>query len=797
MPNVGDVVAAPPGFTKDGVAVGSVVAAPPGFNPDGTPAKPAPDLLDAVTKVGGSALHGALHAGQGVLEALGAPQRGVAGFREYVDQHGLAGGKILSRPSDLGAAFQQGGAFFMDPKKQAEAGRVDRAALAPDQGGFIPTDAQINRHLSGFPATAARWAAQTGAEVLGDPTNAIPVGAIPEAAKMLGLGRAAAAASKIPGVARVAEVRSQLFNPEHHLGGLTEHGQNVVAMTTNRAKQAAAEAKRVEDKAIAVGRNAIKAGQVPPTIAAAFAKYGAAVPVGVKPSQMRAALDEARTAHANEAATQALRDLGLLDAKGSGAASTVVRPTIRRSSSPATSATAPIRLPVTTAPAKSAEGATAAELRRIRGQDVYASLVPNPSERLLALDAERAAAEAAAEKSAQTASAKSKVGLNLGAPRPRVTAEKAAKPFTLGAAKIPAAKSAEGATAAELLRARGQDALFKDPANVAAAREGVAKHIRPQFAAQSDVAKGVADVNRRLKSMFLAVPFPHMANLTNLAYNKYGLPTTLRGLGYAAQEATGLRGAKLKSLLSDLQSVGGDYQYEHLFGETHPLEPVRQLQRAANAVQDKTLNATERGLRASMLESELARGKPAVDAVRGVHKALGTDAPTEFTRFLNSLPLSQFPRFHTQTALGSFGRTLVNAPGRITGFEHAFGSPENTPTGQARYHPSTPTAAGLRAADNPLGYFASGSTLGGLLDVTSPYSPIGLALRAQQQDKKGQHAAARKTEREAIAAGAGTLFPASGLVGAALEAARKKKGKAGESAPQDTFSSLFGGYWSK
>ncbi len=636
-------------------------------------ATPSVDPVQLATKLAGGGLRNTLHVGQGLLEALSAPQRGVAGIRKYVDDNHLENGAILAHPDKFGAALAQGGSFFMDPKKQDEAGKIDRAALGTDQGGFIPSDAQINAHLSGPAASIARWGAQTAAETIADPVTGLPVGAIGKLAKGLGGARALEAAGKLPGAAKLADVRSQLFNPEHHLQGLTEHGQNEVAAATNRAKNEAGLAKRAEDATIASARKAIKKGSTPAEIKAAFAKYGADVPQTKTPSELRRLLDEARSAYATKQAKEALHGLGLLPG------------------------------------ANETGGATGKLLREIRGQDKY----------------------------------------------------------------------------------------FKDADAVDAAREGVLKHITPEAKAADPFSKAVAASNSRLKSMFLAVPFPHVGNLTNLSYNRYGVGPTLRGLGYAAQESLGKRSATLDDLIGKLRDAGADNQYDKLFGETNPIMPIRQVQRFANAAQDKVLNPVERGLRASMLQEELRQGKTGVDAARNIHKALGTDADTGFTKALNRVPLSQFPRFHTQTAIGSYGRTLAHAPHRVTTFQHAFGAPDQTPDGQAHFHLSTPTAAGLKMTSNPLGYFASPSTLGGMLNITGDYSPLGLAAQGLRYDKQGHARAAGKAYQKAVSAAVTPLLPASGSLQALYEMAKNKRGRARETAQQDLLSSLIGGYWSK
>ncbi len=625
--------------------------------PAAAPPAPPLNLGKMAIKAGGAAIGGALNLGKGALEALGAPERAVAGSRSYIDAH----------PGDYGGAIGNAGKWFMDPKKQEETSKVVRAALSPEQGGFIPTDATINAHLTGLPATLARGAAQAGAEVLADPTSAIPAGAIGKAARL------------VPGAVRAGEAlgkfTSPLLSAEHHLGGLTEHGQNVVEQIRNVVKRSAAGAKRLEDHAIATARNEIKAGQIPQAVRDAFAKYGAAVPTTLTPSKLIEELDKARAAHTSALTHAGLRDAGLLkDPNMTG-------------------------------------GATGALLRSIRGTDKY----------------------------------------------------------------------------------------FKDSANpdaVEKALEGVAKHIAPEVRPDNFLAKAIDKTNHQLKSMFLSVPIPHVANLTNLAYNKYGLATTLRGLMYAAREATGHRGEQLNHLVGELQKIGADNQYEKLFSEVNPVGigpvSVRNLQRFANKAQDTILNPVERGLRAAGLEKEMKSGKVGADAARGLHKAFGSDAENGLTKFLNHMPLSQFPRFHTQTALGSTLRTLADKPGRVTGFEHVFGGGPDRDK-QHGYRLSTPTMAGLNFLDSPLAYALSPSTLGQVAGVASPYSVTGSMLRGLQLQRHGK--SGRKQYERAAQALANTFIPAP--LGAANEMLMGTKGEAGETGAQDLFSALGGGYYAK
>ena len=581
-------------------------AAAPSAAPDSASATsgsgPSFDPVETALKLAGGGLKNTLHAGEALGNALQGLQRGVAGTGSYTSaniHHNLldygAIPEYAAHPGEIISALRQGASWAGDPKKQKQTAAFDRDIWSTEHGGIVPTDAQINAHLSGAPATAARWAAQTGSELASDPMTIAPVGAIGKVAKVLGGGKVLEAAAKLPGAARLGEARSALFNPEHNLRDLTEHGQNVVEQIRNLAKNNAEKAARVENATIVAERKAISKGVLSPQVQSLFAKYGVAAPKGLKPSGVIKALDEARAAHTAEQVSHGLTQAGI-------------------------------------------------------------------------------------------------IGKNAGQ--------------------------------ATLFGTHIAPDIFKDtsPAGIEKAMDGVMKHIKPPTSPEG-AAKYIAQVNQQLKGMFLAIPLPHVGNLVNLAYNRYGLATTLRGLKYAAQEATGRQGAKLRALVDDLEKAGADNQYSKIFSEVNGFEPIRQVQRFANKAQDVVLNPVERGLRAAMLESEQRAGRFGADAARNIHKALGSDADTGFTKFLNKLPLSQFPRFHTQTAIGSYGHALAHAPGRVTGFQHVFGGPDQKQNGHAHFHLSTPSASGLKMMGDPLDYFASPSTLGGLLNLKGDYSP--------------------------------------------------------------------------
>lgn len=351
-----------------------------------------------------------------------------------------------------------------------------------------------------------------------------------------------------------------------------------------------------------------------------------------------------------------------------------------------------------------------------------------------------------------------------------------------------------GASRQALDKIRGHDAYFKDPSKADEARGALAKALerQPEGFAATAPGKLVGATNEKLKAAFLALPGAHMANLTNLAYNAQGPGVAARGLLRAVPIALGKTGPKTQALLDTLEAHGAEKAYAPLYGEANKFAPLRAGARALNALQDKTLNATESGLRAEMLAKDLARGKTAQDSVRGIHRAMGSDPATGATKLLNLLPASQFPRFHTQTAIGSFLRALLEHPGRVTTPEHALGmtpdsdDTEPTPDGDPHYHLSTPTAAGLRMMENPYKYLTGASTLGKLVDVPKAVSALA----------QGKPDAAGAAGLSAIKALLGAI-PGEQLLKSGYDLLSGGVGQAGESPGQDLLSGLLGGYYAK
>ena len=355
------------------------------------------------------------------------------------------------------------------------------------------------------------------------------------------------------------------------------------------------------------------------------------------------------------------------------------------------------------------------------------------------------------------------------------------------------ADGSTGATRQLIDRARGHDAYFKDPTKADEARASLAEALAPKPPgryASSVVGKAIGATNVGLKTAFLALPGAHMANLANLAYNSHGADAAVHGLLRAIPIALGKEGSRTKALVDTLDEAGAHNQYAPLYQEANKFAPMRAGARALNALQDKTLNAYETGLRATMLEKDLRAGKSVEDSVRGIHRALGSDPNTGLTEALSNLPASQFPRFHTQTAIGSTLRTLREHPGRITTAEHALGmapdSDENEPTatGDAVYHLSTPTAAFLRMMDNPYKYFTGASTLGKIAGVTDTGSVLGALIKGNPD----------KARQAAIKAAFG-IVPGAELGRSLLDIGTGDPGQAGESGQQDLLSALLGGYY--
>jgi hypothetical protein len=334
--------------------------------------------------------------------------------------------------------------------------------------------------------------------------------------------------------------------------------------------------------------------------------------------------------------------------------------------------------------------------------------------------------------------------------------------------------------------------------------------------AERNVAQQIAHaVMHRGNQAFLANPVPHTFNLANLAYLKYGAPTTIAGLGNAARVATGTVGkGKLAADIGELGDLGAHSQYTNIFdelgltglknapetGRTAPIarafnatvapatraaakvvnKPLILGQRASNALQHKILNSTETGLRAAGLNAERKGGATGAQAAQNIHKAFGTDAPNAVTQ-AGRAAAAPFFQFHAQTAPGAVLGALARNPSRISN-PMKIQDDLNAKHGP-QYHSTTPGLNAGRMIADPFGYFSSNLGLGSL------ESPFGLlsALKSGNAKKITQ----------ALGESGARYVTGSPEIQAAIEIALKKKGQAGESGLQDLQSALGGGYWSK
>jgi hypothetical protein len=316
------------------------------------------------------------------------------------------------------------------------------------------------------------------------------------------------------------------------------------------------------------------------------------------------------------------------------------------------------------------------------------------------------------------------------------------------------------------------------------------------------IISGARAIMHRGNQAFLANPVPHTFNLTNLAYNRYGLPTAAKGLVNAGRVAIGKTGGRLGENIRALDEGGAKSQYGNLFDELGltriPVIPglpgipgtegaarlvnkaLIPMQRAANYAQDKVLNSTETGLRAAALDAERKGGTTGPQAMKNIHAAFGTDAPNEITRGGQKLA-TPFAKFHLQTVPGSTLRTLAKNPARVVNSvkgDQDYNKQVN-PHGP-QYRSSVPSMSGVRMFADPLHYF---DNFGPISKLSDPYGPLALA----QKGKVGQ----------ALGGIAQKYTPGSEELAALIEMLRKKKGNAKESGLQDLFASGVGGYYVK
>jgi hypothetical protein len=319
------------------------------------------------------------------------------------------------------------------------------------------------------------------------------------------------------------------------------------------------------------------------------------------------------------------------------------------------------------------------------------------------------------------------------------------------------------------------------------------------YGARKDPGK-LANILRTLTRLgnkgFLAIPFAHGTNITDLSYMRYGLARTLVGLGRAVQISSGHTSPKVDALLADMEKVGTKGGYGHIFDEfgigriagipgtegaakaaNSVLVP---LQRASNFAQDKFLNPMEEGLRSSAFEAERAAGKTDVEAGRSLHQAFGSEMPSEATKMAENLG-TPFAQFHGQTTLGQGFRTLARNPARVTNIGKAdldFNAQAN-PGSSPKYRLSVPGANITRAIFDPLYYL---QVFGG------PIGALAQRYSALTQAQKGHVGAA-------LSILMGHYIPADQVVEVLNEFLTGDKGTAGETPQQQVIPTFVGGYY--
>jgi hypothetical protein len=289
--------------------------------------------------------------------------------------------------------------------------------------------------------------------------------------------------------------------------------------------------------------------------------------------------------------------------------------------------------------------------------------------------------------------------------------------------------------------------------------------------------------------MFLTVPFPHGLNLTDLHYNKYGVGSTLKGLALSSEIASGKISPATQNTMNLLKSYGGAFRYNDLYSGLGP-GILGAAQRTANTVQNKFLNSLEMGYRIQAFRDEIAAGKAPEEAATAVEKAFGSDLPSRATKTATQLG-TPFAQFHGQTIPGTFGRTLVNNPERISnavkidqGINRNSQGRQPGPK-QPQYVSGVPGTSGVRASGEWLQYL---STLAG------PLSQLHGAYSSLSQIQQGH---VTKAVQQLV----GHFVPAGETVNALMElflstaTGRNQKGEHGESGTEDLLQSLAGGWY--
>lgn len=578
-----------------------------------------------------------------------------------------------------------------------------------------------------------------------------------------------------------------LFNPDYYLRGLTPEGKAQYEAVTNKAMETVRGQKTAEDAMVKKFAPQIRAGQMPPEVAALFtSKTSSDLPTLLNPGAPGSALNRvtptmespinqidpkftdkinqrpdsmSRTSGVNSSITpNASGSGGKINARSNSMIQGVRNfepPTLRPNITPGApgSALNARAVPNAVAPGGPMQAAfTDTMSRSAPGQssmEAWKSFVPD------LLDA----------------SGNLKVGTNPADIQAALYRNRAPVFKTLAMPELQDAGFFNSPSSVFAGRSVGKIDPFDVPTeglgNAAYVANGAAPHpiieLQKRLEANLDPVKPPANIGDRIaqaltqrgNQAFLANPIPHTFNLMDLAYNKYGIPTVLKGAANAAQIATGNVGGDLADQIGRLEATGTKSQYGNIFNELgltglknssadNPLAtaynatlapasrvvakavnvPLIAAQRASNAAQNTLLNPLETGLRAAAMNAEQNAGTVGDQIFKNVHSTFGTDAPNRVTSSMQNLAVP-FAKFHFQTAPGNVLNTLANNPGRIVNTIQTERDMNNA-TG-ANYRSTVPGANAPRMLADPLTYFGSP---GGLLGLEGPFSIL-------SQSKKG------------------------------------------------------------
>ena len=303
--------------------------------------------------------------------------------------------------------------------------------------------------------------------------------------------------------------------------------------------------------------------------------------------------------------------------------------------------------------------------------------------------------------------------------------------------------------------------------------------------------------------MFLAIPFAHGANLSDLSYMRYGLWTTLAGMGHALAVARGKQSPRLQALVDVLNQFGGISQYTNVMDElgikriagipgTEKAAEVYNaamlpVQKLSNYAQNKFLNPLETGFRAAALERESMNaaktGTTPEEWMRALHRTFGSNPPNKVSRLASQMG-APFAQFHLQTAVGSGGRALATTPGRVASVNKAlldYNQAVNPNPYGPQYRDSIPGTSTARALTDPEHY---------LPQMLGPIAALAGNFSSLTQLQKGKVA-------EALSVALQRYVPVEQVVETVNELITKEKGRQGETGVQDILPSIVGGYYSK